>query len=559
MKKEKKQIEFEKYTFKEKLLISCLTGFTVSFVLCLFGPIDIYANNMQEFAFTFKDMALPVFLLFVGVAVGVAALLMCFQRFILNIISSLPLSLIVASIIEGIINRSPKIISGDVAEASDREYYIMIITYVVCIFGFAFLSICVTEKWKNVVVFLCVLLVGMNGASLVSDFINKDLIHDNSINCDYVLSKDGLDSVSGKENIIYILFDRFDNEYVDSVKEKYPDFFDDLEGFTYFDSAVSTYTRTFPAVPFMISGNEYKAETSAFDYLASTYQNSDFLKDLKDNGYKIDIYADRYYEYNDAKAFEGIADNVSKVTSYKANKKKIVEYLFKLSIARTVKVFLTQIMYVNANYGLATKLSTLECEGEVYHDNDAWLSDYYKDTKLTADASDKTFTFIYMHGSHTPHILDENGDYSEDATDISQTIGSFKTVKLYLEYLKELGVYDNSTIIISGDHGIPITEDSPLHEETDKGVTTAIMIKPKKADNKKLIIVKDAKIKSDKNYGKSALDIKENESRTRIFYQSVFDVDHHKLGLNKYEIKGDAHDINNWNLTEEIRSDYTWY
>ncbi len=573
MKKDKKKIEFEKYSVKDKLFISCLTGFSTSFVLCFFGPIDIYANNLREFAFTFKDIIFPFILVFLGVAVGIAAVLMLFQRFFLNILSSIPFSVIIASLIDGMVNRSPKIVSGDVAEISDKEYITMVLIFVLCVFGFILLSLFLTKKWKSVVAFLCVLLIGMNGASLVSDFVTKDLIHDNSINCDYVLSKTGIDEVSEKENVIYILFDRFDNRYVKGVQEKYSEFFDDLEGFTYFDSAVSKYTRTFPGVPYMLSGNDFTADISAPDYLDKTYKSSSFLKDVKANGYNVNLYVDRYYEYTDAKAFEGIADNVREVTSCTPHKGKIISYLLKLSLARINKMYLSQVMYANANHGIASTLSTLECEGGTYHDDDAWFSDFINENELKYSGNDKNFTFLYLHGCHTPYILDENGDVSDGATDISQVIGSFKSVKKYLEYLKKIGVYDNSTIIISGDHGDPNEETQPLHEQIEEGVTTAIMIKPRNAKNEKLVkssaqvsvsdiiptIVKDANIKTDKNYGESAFDIRENEERTRIFYQSVYDINEHKLGLNKYEIKGNAHDIKNWKLTDKIRSQFSWY
>ncbi len=572
-KKEKKKIEFEKYTLKEKLLISCLTGFTVSFVLILFGSIDIYSNNIKEFAFTFKDIALPLFLLFIGVAVLISAVLMLFQRIWLNILSSIPISIIISSYVCNFLLSKPMIVSGDATEMSNTEYYIMIVTYVVIIFGTMYLSIFITKKWKSLITFLCVLLIGMNGASLVSDFIKNDLIHDNDISCEYVLSKKGMNEVSEKENIIYILFDRFDNEYIDAVNKEEPGFFDDLEGFTYFDSAVSEHTRTFPAGASMITGNHYTGQMSAEDFLNTTYSESDFLNDLKNNGYSINIYAHRYYIYSDAKALLDTADNVEEITSYTANTKLILKYLTNLSSARLIRPYLAQLMYASANAGITSKFSTFECEDGVFIDDDAWLSDYYNENSLTANNTEKNYTFLYFHGSHAPYILDSNGDLSESATEVSQTIGSFKTIKQYLDYLKDIGVYDNSTIIITGDHGNPHEETQPLHEIVDNGVTTAIFVKPRNAHNKTLVtssaevsindlvptIVKDAGIKTDKDYGESVFDISENEHRTRVFYQSVYDLNKHRLGLNKYEIVGDAHDINNWNYVEQIKTEYAWY
>ena len=573
MKKEKKKIEFEKYTVKEKLLISCLTGFTASFILFLFGPIDIYANNMQEFPFTFKDIAMPIVALYLVVAVAISAILMLFQRFALNIISSLPFSMIIAGTLDNMLSKKPMMNSGDVSDLSNFDYYKMVFIFIVVFFSLLYLSVFVTKKWKNIVIFLSVLIIGMNSASLVTDFVNKDLLHDNDINCEYVLSQKGLSTVSDKENIIYILFDRFDNTYIDMVLDKYPTFFDDLEGFTYFDSATSVYTRTFPAGCNMISGIDFLANRSPQDYLNNAYHESEFLKDLKNNGYNINIFGHRYYLYTDAKSFLKVADNTDKVSSYKINTKDTLKYLSNLSFGRIFKLYMSHFMYANGNDGLSSRLSTVKCNDELFVDDDAWLSDYYKENKLTSNGNNKQYTFIYMHGSHSPFKLDENGDLSENANAISQTVGSFKTVKLYLEYLKELGVYDNSTIIISGDHGIPHGEFSPLHEQIEEGVTDAIFIKPRNAKNEKLkvssaevsvadiipTIVKDAGLKTDKNYGESVFDIPEGKNRTRVFYQSVYNLDSHRVGLNKYEINGDAHDINNWELTEEIRSEYQWY
>ncbi len=577
MKKEKKT-DIKKYTLKEKLLISCLTGFAVSFVLFLFGPVDIYANNMQEFAFTFKDIVLPILLQFVGVAVLISAFLMLFQKLFLNIVSAMILGIVLSGVVENLLNKNPVIMSGDVTELNTAAFYKFSIIYLVIILFCVYASLFLKEKWKTAVIFLCVLLVGMNGSALVADFVNKDLVHDNDINCEYVLSKKGLDSVSEKENIIYILFDRIDTEYVDFVNnKKYPGFFDDLEGFTYFDSAVSKYTRTFPAVSSMLTGHEYKGDMAGADYLNMVYTEPNFLKELKNNGYSVNIYADRYYEYTDAKCLLGIADNVEKIDSYKVNNKRVIRFLNELSVARAFRLYLANyladVLYSDAASGKTAELSLLKCESGIYHDDDEWMSDHIKETELKTDAADKNFTFIYMHGSHTPHILDENGDVSKNATDITQTVGSFKTVKLYLEHLKKAGVYDNATIIISGDHGIPKEETIPLHEAVDRGTQTAIFIKPKNAKNKRTLvshaevsvdniiptIISDAKLKCNKNYGESAFDIPENESRTRTFYQSAYDRNSHKLILYKYSIKGNAKDIKNWKLTETIRSDYAWY
>jgi len=54
-----------------------------------------------------------------------------------------------------------------------------------------------------------------------------------------------------------------------------------------------------------------------------------------------------------------------------------------------------------------------------------------------------------------------------ESTAVAQTKAVFKIMFAYLDQLRELGVYDDATVIITGDHGIQIGPDTsghPLHE-----------------------------------------------------------------------------------------------
>lgn len=560
------------YSKKERLIIALLTSLTVSFIFILFGPVDIYANNKQEFAFTFSDFILPLLIIFFCAWTLLFLLLYIFKGKALNIAATGILSAVLAGFINSNFINRVTFVSGD-AKSSGNSEIISLLVFALIISVLVTVSLVIGKRWKSVIIFLCVLFLGMNGSSFISDMVTKDLINDNDIGCDYVLSEKNLFTVSEKENIIYILFDRFDTRFYDLVVKDDPDFFNDLDGFTFYDKATSVYTRTFPGVPYMISGVEYFAQSSAEDYLATAYKDSLFLDDLKKNGYDINIYADIYYEYNDAKALDGIADNVEKVTGYTVDKKGILEYLLKFSFARYSPYTLTTLSYRCANNGIISTLSNIECENTMYHDNDAKMYQKLLKDKVTYSDSDKNYTFMYLHGCHTPFILDENCQISDNATKLSQAKGSFRYVYEYLEQLKKAGVYDSSTIVIAGDHGLPSNETIPLAEQLDKGVMTCIFFKPANSSGTPLKIshapasseniipslVKDAQIKTDNKYSTSLFDLDENTQTERIFYQSVYNQTDRKLGFNKYIIKGDAENIENWNISKEIKSDFSWY
>ncbi|MDO4551895.1 MAG: hypothetical protein Q4C96_11695 [Planctomycetia bacterium] len=73
--------------------------------------------------------------------------------------------------------------------------------------------------------------------------------------------------------------------------------------------------------------------------------------------------------------------------------------------------------------------------------------------------SKNVFKYYHLHGVHHNYIMDENcnPDYSGSGTSrdeyIRQGKGCLKMTSLFLEQLKEQGIYDGSLIIIAGDHG----------------------------------------------------------------------------------------------------------
>ena len=221
--------------------------------------------------------------------------------------------------------------------------------------------------------------------------------------------------------------------------------------------------------------------------------------------------------------------------------------------------------------GTVLKLSDLKTDGKIYHDDDAEVYKNLTASGLDTYDSDKNFTFIYLHGSHSPFTLNSNVERVDESTSIEQTVGSFKIIDEYIKELKRLGVYDNTTIVITGDHGYPYTDTEPPLKYMDEGTRTCVFIKPKnskgelktrhtQASLNDIIptIVKDTNLKTSHNYGDSLFDIDENQTRTRIYYHSRLSGDS-KLIFDKYKITGDAADKNNWKFEKSIDTKQAWY
>lgn len=569
----KKILKTEKYTVKEKLLISVLVSLAVSFIAIIFNPIDIFANNAKELSFSVGDFVLPLLGCFALCFVTAFCLLMIFNKILLNIITSSVLSVFIADYVYNLTVGKNIFVSGDVRISFEQSQTYFLVFLGITMYILILLSIFTKKNWKNICTFLCVLLIAMNSASLVSDLTSKDLKGGESAKVEYALSEKNMFGVSEKENVVYFLFDRFDKMFYDEVVEKYPDYFSKtLDGFTYFDNAVSTFSRTYPAVTGLITGVTYDGKTSADEYFKKAYTTSPFLKDLKSNGYNVNIYADRYYEYADAKYFKDVANNAVKINGYTPDQKKILKYLMSLSYARIVPYKMPKYMFHYTAFGTTLTLSELNSEEKIYHDDDAAVYKNLTASGLDTYTGDKNYTFIYLHGSHSPFTLNSDVQRVAESTSIEQTIGSFKIIDKYISELKRLGVYDNSTIVITGDHGYPYTDTDNLLDYMEDGTRTCVFIKPKNSKTSGITVkhtqasvadimptvVKDINLKTSHDYGESLFDIDENETRTRTYYHSRI-TGNSKLILDKYKITGDAADKNNWKFQKSINTKQAWY
>ena len=129
--------------------------------------------------------------------------------------------------------------------------------------------------------------------------------------------------------------------------------------------------------------------------------------------------------------------------------------------------------------------------------------------------------------------------------------------------MKRLGVYDNATVVITGDHGNAKKDEGNIEGPT----MTALFVKPSGSKNEPLktsmaqvcqsdlwaTVFGSEGITSKKNYGTSVFDVPENLNRTRYYRWQTY------LGgsLDEYvyEINGPAKDFSNWKEIDHVHYD----
>jgi hypothetical protein len=154
-------------------------------------------------------------------------------------------------------------------------------------------------------------------------------------------------------------------------------------------------------------------------------------------------------------------------------------------------------------------------------------------------------------------VINENGEYQENVTLTQALRGDIKVISAYLKELKDKGVYDDTTVIVTADHGHVAANFSMPQ-------TCIMLVKMAGTNSEEPVRVSAAPVCHEdlfatvikglggdySSYGKAIDEISETEERVRYHYNTVIDMEkNQEILLNEYEITGDARDINNYRIT----------
>lgn len=244
-------------------------------------------------------------------------------------------------------------------------------------------------------------------------------------------------SYSKDENIIFIVADSFSYETLEKIlsEKEYQDMF---SGFNSFSDVASNFPTTAVSITSMLTGQIYDNSIPRNDFIKNSFLSQESLPMLlKNQGYWLKANKVSGVAYTTPELFDNVIE---------MDKKKINATISSLVNATLFKYmphhFKQSFININATKNLSTKFQWA----------DAGIFKKINESKFDNDSQAPTFTYIHLNGSHLPFIVDENFNISNTATEISQSKATLKLIASHMNRLKDIGVYDNSTIIIVSDH-----------------------------------------------------------------------------------------------------------
>jgi len=586
----KKKVKKKKFTKLNEISIIVLS-FAISFTLFFFPPMDIFLGNMREFVVDFKHVAAPM----LGVSLACTGALILVQNFLLliaewlyKVVSKLLFGFLLAIYAQMLFfNGKMTTITGDTTSYSDDKKNVIINLFIllfILLLPLEFYIISLFNKKSKffnfgkgmVLPYVAGLIFVMQLVGTLSSIAGADFKQYNRSYTQY-LSYEPARSLSKDENIVVFLTDRLDSYYMDDVLERYPDVKEDLEGFTFYQNNVSHNTNTFPSIPQMLTTYTYRG-TDWPEYTSYAWDENTVPRRLTEAGWNCNLLIDSLTTYSNISQLEDQCNNLitregAKVKFNYFDKKGIIPTMGQLSFARLSPYAFKDEFSTGLGSSLSANFVSFETDTDdmmpMAVDVDSDLK-YYDDilfNHLNADSDKKTFSFIHLncsHGSSAATAAIYNPDEPVDIT--STTRGGLEIVFEYMRQLKKLGIYDNTTILILGDHGRPPVE---IECDGEEGLTSPIMtgllIKPANAPAEPLKIDRYSELSNDffpasimdyagidhSDLGYSYQDVIEGGLHPDRFMQTFLWGGYGKVYYKTYyKITGDARDFDNWKALE---------
>lgn len=539
------------------------------FTFIFFGPLELVAFGGDSFVYNYTDVVWTLALGAVLICVAGALLISLLRGKIFNYFVSVIFAITLGGYIQSLcLNGSLGTLTGDAINwhALGGEFALGVIIWTLIILAVFFVMYIHREIWTKGVTYLSLLLVVMQIAPTIGILCGAYSDAPKKVGI-YNLTTSGMYEYSENENVFVFVLDRLDYDYIKKVMDKDPEFFDRLDGFTGYDNAISAFSRTEPALNQLLTGCEemahYVPEKEFFK--ESWFENDrNLLKDISEAGYSLEFYTETKVLFSDSAYFSEYVKNASNSIEG-INHGTAFQKLVQLSAFRYSPIFWKPFFWADTNYFNQDVFK--EGNASTYSFDDAKYGPLFADA--TANREQNAFKFYHLNGPHAPYNINADGTYNENGTTVEeQLMGSMKYLYDAFDQMKELGIYDDATIIITADHGDPISDFDALRQATRIG----LFYKPSGSfgtkfewssapvctDNIPATLIKS--VGGDySNYGTPLDEIDEDDEITRYYYKCVCDDSQTEIEICKYEVIGHAADFKNWKLIKREAIEHPFY
>ena len=561
-----------------------LWAFLASAFLCLtlfvVAPVEIVASSASSLTFGLADV-LPIILCAALAATLLIALVASLVRGrAFRVVIAVICAVGVCAWLQAFaFNKGLPIADGKAVPWEDYTKITLVtgLVWVLIIAGFVTLAVRFSRVFRVVAMALCAALAIVQivgAASLIVDPKGESILDNPET---ILVTNEGLYTVSSKDNVIVFILDTMEVKVIQAMLEKYPDLFSDFTGFTFYSDSSGRMIPTHNAIPALLSGSDLSDYGEYFTWFGNMYQDSTFMDDMLAAGYDLGIYSNESIWSN--KSGRYMADRTINIRpagegeELKPDVVGTIRILWRCALYRDITWLLKPYFWFYTdqinNSMIADDAASFNEHTPYSYDDARWYRNLQNVGLSTVEGGENgSFRFIHLLGSHYPYLIEPDGTESTsgNTNEWQQNFGVIRMVGEYLNQLKELGLYDGATIIVTADHGewhytaehltitsCPIMIVKPGHQTAEEASAPLVICDdvPVSHDDFPATVL-DAMGASDDVVDRNGTSIFDLDDSPRIRYYITsrwYSYDNHQEVFDEYEIDGYAPDIENWEYT----------
>lgn len=514
----------------------------LTITITIFGPIELYFTNYEEFWFTYWDILIVAGIQMIGCIVIFSVIGFLLRGKARDLYSGILFAVSVALYVQGnYININYGVLDGAEIDWGAYPVYAVVDTI-----GWLLLIIGVIVLWRYKRELLHKMQMGVSIYIMAVQIISLGILMFSTDlsameKSDYYLSDEGIYEVSSENNIIIFVLDAFDDAYFQEIlQEDYAKYQDVFADFTHFKNATVGGARTKIGIPAIITGEPYPGEISYPEYIENFFDKDGLYTELQEQNYDVRFYTGSSF-IPDA-SLDLVNNQVS--TGYAVSSYfQLAEKYFSLTLYKYTPHILKRFFWIYSGDFDQYKDGN---SARGYKIDDVTYFKGLQNEKLQVNNNKNIFRLFHLNGAHPPYTLNEYAEPvdSEETSAVCQGKGALYIVENYISQLKELGLYDSATIIIMADHGDLKLGEHGILLAKEKNISRPFKESSVPVSYYDLHATLFRALGNEER-NETFFEITD-KTRTRLFYKNLTEQGNMKVV--EYKIEGD---INNENVMEE--------
>ncbi len=567
-----------------KQIVQILAPLSLFSLSPFLASLHIYLSNSTEFSLPISALVLFNGLLFCLALLFLFAIVIFLPRKVQNIIISVFAGLGVLFWIQGsLLNWDYGVLTG--VPIDWDAYRIRLIIDLLIWSAVLACFIYFSQKIRPHLTFICVLLLLIQTAGLFVSYIHNFTPPSHQ---SFIISEHEKMKFSKDKNVVILLLDAFQTDVFQEIIDTNPKYSEIFEGFTFFRNTTAQYSKTYGAIPALLTGHWYENNLPVETFLNTSFKDAVSTVFLQ-NGWLSQLYPLHKRVIGYSQNYASNIESKTNLASFAQEAGKLLDIGFFRTMPQPLKPFwLNHFQWRMANiiprYLVPDKTTknVPSNRKQFFHPIQEFV--HQCRSELSEDSQRPTFKFFHFNIPHSPFVLNESLEYECLPVNregfLRYSTAGLESMRVFLQALKKKGIYDQTMVLVLSDHGggeyhtgirntiAPAKKGSidPMHHASGLPL---LLVKPFSAQHEKLE-TSDAPVSLgdilptiatatdiNKEYpGYNLFSVPEDLQRTRryIFY-SFEGWEHDYLPeMVEYEITGHAWDPSAWNSTGKIYS-----